>query len=115
MTATTTLAAKVRTALGLPHFPAPRPEYDETDARVLVWSIRELEDVYARTGGTVTAREREYTLYGDITYPAIEVTVTVDLEGLGPVQVFTDWEPAAEVHGLGLSVVQAIGKVPATV
>lgn len=102
------LAAKVRTALGLAGFPAPVAEAGETERRVCVWSVRELQDVFARVGGTVTARSVERTVSDGTTFTAREVTVTVTLPGVGEVQVFTDWDPADEGYGFALPVIRTL-------
>ncbi|WP_030992224.1 hypothetical protein [Streptomyces sp. NRRL S-1813] len=102
------LNAHLRAALGLRHLPAPRPEIDETDTRRCVWSVRELDAVHARTGGTVTARKAERTITDGSPYTVIEVTVTVDVPNVGTVEMFTDWEPATELYGLALPVIRAL-------
>jgi hypothetical protein len=110
------LAAKVRAFLGLPvTYPAPRPDFDETETRVSVWDVRQINDVYTHVGGTVTAREVECTLSDDTTYTVIRVTVTVDLAGVGEVEVFTDWDPTDEAHGFALPVIVDLNRVPAAV
>jgi hypothetical protein len=114
--ASVALAARVRTALGLPAtYPAPRLEFDETETRVSVWDVRQLNDVFAHVGGTVAAAQVECTLSDDTTYTVIRVTVTVDLAGVGAVEVFTDWDPADEAHGFALPVIVALNRVPAAV
>ncbi|MFG2826081.1 hypothetical protein ACGFWI_01140 [Streptomyces sp. NPDC048434] len=102
------LRALVREALGLAGLHVPRPELDETDTRICVWSVRELDDVHARTNGTVTARQVERTTGDGSPYAVIEVTVTVDVPHVGPVEAFTDWEPATEFHGFALPVIRAL-------
>lgn len=84
-------AVKVRTALGLPQYRAPRPDFGESATRVSMWSVRELGAVYARVGGTVTTRQVNRALSDGDTYAATEVTLTVTLPSItGPVEVFTD-------------------------
>ncbi|MEU9498220.1 hypothetical protein [Streptomyces sp. NPDC048196] len=75
----------------------PRIEIGETDTRRRVWSIRELDAVHTHSGGTgtVTARQIDQT--------TIEVTLAV-----GPVQVFTDWEPGEESYAAALPVIRAL-------
>ncbi|MCR8574704.1 hypothetical protein [Streptomyces sp. Isolate_219] len=102
------LSAHLRDALGMRHLPAPRPEIGETDTRRCVWSVRELDDVYAHAGGTVTARQVERTIPDGSPYAVIEVTVTVTVPNVGTVEVFTDWGPAEEPHGLALPVIRAL-------
>lgn len=99
------LAKDICQALGIPYL-APAPH--ENPACLSTWSVRELQDIYARNGGTVTAR---YVTRGGLsdgsTYDVIELLLTVDLGDLGPVVVVTDWDPADEAHGWKLPVVQA--------
>lgn len=105
------LASAVRTALGMPAF-APRMEVGETETRISVWSVRELQDVFARVGGTVTARQVERP-FSCGTFATTEVAITVDLPGLGEVEVFTDWDPADEQYATSLSVIRAAAEVSA--
>jgi hypothetical protein len=53
--AETQLAAQIHRALGFRYI-APTLSPHESATCVTVWSCRELDDVYARVGGTVTAR-----------------------------------------------------------
>ncbi|MFH9248211.1 hypothetical protein ACH4LK_22620 [Streptomyces lydicus] len=106
--------ARLRTVLGLRHLPTPRPELGETDARRCVWDIRELDALYARLGGTVTTRQVERD-YGGGTFSTTEVTLAVPTPDGGTVEVFTDWEPAAEADTLDLPVIRALHPVPVTV
>lgn len=105
------LAAKVCAALGLHHSWKPCPEFGETATRFCVWSVRELQDVYARVGGTVTAQQVERTLSDGDRYTITEVTVTVDIPDVGSVQVFTDWDPADEGYGYDLPVIRTAAAV----
>jgi hypothetical protein len=98
------LAKDIRAALGLPF---RTPNADENAACLSVWSIRELQDVYARNGGTVTARPvTRGGLSDGSTYDVTELVLTIDLGGLGTVTVVTDWDPVDEAHGFALPVVQ---------
>ena len=101
-------AAKVGKALGFRYGWKPRPDFDETVTRVCVWSVRELDTMFARVGGTVTAQQVERTLSDGDTYTVTEVTITVDLPGIGTIEVFTDWDPADEGYGYDLPVIRAI-------
>lgn len=88
--AETELATKVRTALGLPGHGRPIRDAGETAVRVCMWDQVELNTVYERVGGTVTTRTVQRT--GSCsTWEATEITVTLDLPGIGAVEVFTDW------------------------
>lgn len=102
------IAAQVRRALGFRFSGAPKLDLDETATRVSVWCVRTLNDVFARVGGTVTARQAERTLSDGSTYMVTEVTLTTALPEVGEVQAFTDWEPAEEPHGFGLPLIAAI-------
>lgn len=98
------LSAKVRAALGLPGYPSAEHE-GETARRVGMWSQHELNAVYERVGGTVTTRTVQRT-GSTTTWEATEITVTVDLPGIGRVEVFTDWDE--ESGGRDLPLMQAI-------
>jgi hypothetical protein len=98
------LGARVRAALGLPGYPAAEGD-GETARRVSMWSQDELNAVYERVGGTVTARTVKRT--GSCsTWEATEITVTVDLPGIGRVEAFTDWDE--ESGGRDLPLMRAI-------
>lgn len=99
------LSTRVRDALGLRGYGQPRTEEGETARRVLLWSQDELNAVYERVGGTVTARTVRRT-GSDTTWDATEITVTVDLPGIGTVEAFTDWYE--EYGGRDLPLMQAI-------
>ncbi|MFF7142268.1 hypothetical protein ACFZB5_13600 [Streptomyces nodosus] len=85
------LIARVRTGLDLlPHW-RPRPELGETETRILLWSQLELNALYERAGGTVTTAQVEHTSSDGQTWTEEEITVTVDVPGVGPVQAVTGW------------------------
>jgi hypothetical protein len=87
------LIARVRTALGLKHW-RPDAEGGETETRIVMWSQLELNDLYLRVGGTVTSRQ---VACGDRTEE--EITVTVDVPGVGPVEAVTDWYEGLAKYG----------------
>ncbi len=99
------LSAKVRIALGLPGHGKPIREAGETAVRVCMWDQVELNAVYERVGGTVTTRTVQRT-GSTTTWAATEITVTVDLPGIGTVEAFTDWDE--ETGGRDLPLMQAI-------
>lgn len=100
------LFARVRNALGLKsHF---RAADGETPTRFSMWDVEELNAPFTRTGGTVTAQQVERPLSDGRTFSVIEVTITVDLPGIGTVEVFTDWDPSDEPHGFALPVILAL-------
>jgi len=102
------LADRVRKALGR-YVTAVRPDEGETPVRRLVWSIRELDELYTRHGGTVKVRQVERTVSDGGVYAVMEVTVTVTLPGIAwPVEIVTDWDPADEGYGFGLPVIRAL-------
>lgn len=104
----TRLADKVRAALGRYVTATVRPDEGETPIRRLVWSVRELDEIFARVGGVVAIQSVERT-GSDSVYTVMEVTITMTLPGIAwPVQVFTDWDPADELHGIALPVIQAV-------
>lgn len=84
------LIANVRAALGLPHW-QPRPELGETETRILMWSQLELNDLYERVGGTVTTAQVERVSDDGETWAEEEITLTVTVPGIGPVQAITGW------------------------
>jgi uncharacterized membrane protein YidH (DUF202 family) len=101
------LVAKVRTALGLASYGKPRTSLGETATRLVMWSQHELNAVYERVGGTVTTRTVQRSTYGgESTWNATEITLTVNLPGLGTVKVSTDWDE--DSGGRDLPVMQAI-------
>ncbi|WP_019059993.1 hypothetical protein [Streptomyces prunicolor] len=85
------LLAKVRTALGFAGHWKPVPELGESLTRVSVWSQLELNSLYERLGGTVTIRPVQRTYCDSSVVVEEEITVTVLVDGVGPVEVFTDW------------------------
>jgi hypothetical protein len=100
------LAAKIRTALGLPGRRVAT-EDGETPCRVGVWSHLELNAIYERVGGTVTTRTAQRTTHGgETTWNATEITVTADLPGIGAVEIVTDWYE--DYDGRDLPLMQAI-------
>ena len=99
------LSAKVRTALGMPRF-GPARDDNESETRLCMWDQADLNTVYERVGGTVTARTVERSVLHGSTWQATEITVTVDLPGIGHVEVFTDWYE--ETGGRELPLMQAI-------
>lgn len=84
------LIATVRTALGLTHW-RPNANHGETETRIVMWSQLELNDLYEQVGGTVTTRRVERTTSDGATWTDEEITVTVDVPGVGPVEATTDW------------------------
>lgn len=94
--ATKELAAKVRHALGLR---SSRILDGETATSVNVWSQHELNTIYERVGGVVTTRTVQRAWSGG-TFPAIEITITATLPGIGTVQIATDWDEDSEGHDL---------------
>lgn len=105
-----TLVRRVRTALGMPYW-TPRPWLGETETRTILWSQLELNGVYERVGGTVTTRTVQRTTHGgESTWQATEITVTVDLPGIGAVEAVTDWDE--DTGGRDLPLMQAIAPAP---
>ncbi|MFF7901200.1 hypothetical protein ACIO02_34075 [Streptomyces sp. NPDC087568] len=90
--------AAVSSFLGLPHW-RPRPEVGETETRVLMWSQLELNALYERIGGTVTSRQVEHTTSDGRPWTEEEITVTVDVPGVGLVQAVTGWCDTLAKHG----------------
>jgi hypothetical protein len=100
------LSAKVRTALGMPGRHMIEEE-GETARRVGMWSQHELNAVYERVGGTVTTRTVQRSTHGgESTWDATEITVTVDLPGIGTIEIVTDWDE--EYGGRDLPLMRAI-------
>jgi hypothetical protein len=93
------LAAKVGAVLGFRGGCQPREDLGETATRHIVWSQVELNDVFLRVGGTVSTREVERsTSDGSSTWTATEITLTVQVSDVGPVDIVTDIEDDPE-HG----------------
>ena len=91
--------AKVHAALGLKRIASPRAYLGETATYMVVWSQIELNEIFERVGGTVTTREVERsTSDGAATWTATEITLTVQVPDVGPVEVVTDIEDDPE-HG----------------
>ncbi|MFB7589355.1 hypothetical protein [Streptomyces sp. NPDC056169] len=103
-TARTLLATRVRRALGLRG--SLTLQHDETPTRVTVWSLHELQDVYARVGGTVTLTQATRTVSDGTEYTVIETTLTTQLPGLAIAEITTDWDPHTELDGYGLPVIR---------
>ncbi|MFE2710575.1 hypothetical protein ACFXKI_00940 [Streptomyces mirabilis] len=93
------LVAKVGQALGFSRGWKPNAHLGETATRISMWSQIELNTVFERVGGTVTTRQVERsTSDGDSTWTATEITLTVQVPDVGPVEVVTDIEDDPE-HG----------------
>jgi hypothetical protein len=85
------VVAKVGKALGFRTGWKPRAYLGETATRITMWSQVELNTVFERVGGTVTTRQVERsTSDGSATWIATEITLTVDVPEVGPVEVVTD-------------------------
>lgn len=89
---------KVRAALGYPAGWKPRPHLGETATHLTVWSQMELNDLFEQVGGTATTRTVERTASDGTTWTATEITLTVHVPDVGPVDVVTDIEDNPE-HG----------------
>lgn len=101
------LAAKVGEALGFRSGWKPRPGLGETATRITMLTQRELNDVFERVGGTVTTRQVVRSACdGGVTWDAIEITLTVNLPSIGPVEIVTDWDE--ETGGRDLPVIRAV-------
>lgn len=98
--------ATVGKFLGFSNGFMPQPFLGETATCLTMWSQHELNTVYERVGGTVTTRTVERTCSTGSTWKAIEITLTVDVPGVGPVAVSTDWDE--ESGGSDLPLVRAI-------
>lgn len=91
--------AKVLAALGVPSTWRPRAYLGETATYLMVWSQVDLNEIFERVGGTVTTRQVERsTSDGEATWTATEITLTVEVPDVGPVEIVTDIEDDPE-HG----------------
>jgi hypothetical protein len=91
--------AKVRAVLGFSVGWQPDAYLGETATYLTVWSQHELNDLYLRVGGTVTLRQVERsTSDGSSTWTATEITLTIEVPGVGSVEIVTDVEDDPE-HG----------------
>lgn len=98
---------RVRDALGFRNGWTPNTHLGETLTHITAWTQHELNDVYVRTGGTVTTRPVVRTACdGDATWPATEITLTVNVPGVGNVRIVTDWDEPSS--GRDLPIMQAI-------
>src|SRR4051812_15478978 len=89
--------AKVGQALGFRSSWKPNPHLGETATYLTAWSQMELNDLFERVGGTVTTRQVERSASdGSATWTATEVTLTVEVPGVGPVEIVTDIEDDPE-------------------
>lgn len=94
--------ATVGKALGFSDHFMPQPFLGETATSLTMWSQHELNAVYERVGGTVTTRIVERTCSTGSTWKATEITLTVQVDGVGPVTVSTDWNEESGGHDLPL-------------
>jgi hypothetical protein len=92
------LITRVRKALGLLRW-RPNPDHGETETRIVMWSQLELNDLYERVGGTVTIQQVERTSPDGSTWDAEEITVTMDVPGVGPIEATTDWYDGYAKYG----------------
>ena len=89
----------VRVVLGYSAGWRPDAHLGETATHLTVWSQMELNDLFERVGGTVTTRQVERSTFGgESTWTGTEITLTVQVPGVGPVEVVTDIEDDPE-HG----------------
>ncbi|MFC9497700.1 hypothetical protein [Streptomyces sp. NPDC056982] len=93
------VAAKVGLALGWGQYWKPDTFVGETATHILMWSQHELNAVYERVGGTVTSRPVE-RIDDDVPWMATEITLTVDVPGVGSVQLVTGWADGIGGHDL---------------
>ncbi|GGW81116.1 hypothetical protein [Streptomyces griseoloalbus] len=94
---------KVRAALGFTAGWKPQPHLGETATYLTVWSQMELNDLLERVGGTVTMRQVERSASDGATRTATEITLTVQVPGVGPVEIVTDIEDDPE-HGYRIDI-----------
>ncbi|MET7944383.1 hypothetical protein [Streptomyces sp. NPDC005302] len=88
-------ARAIGEALGIPDIErhAPRPELGETPTRLAVWDVLGLRDIHATAGGELTFLQTERTGTDGITRVVVELTLTVHVAEVGPIEAVTDWEP----------------------
>jgi hypothetical protein len=98
--------ATVNRALGFSSRSMPQPFLGETATSLTMWSQHELNTVYERVGGTVTTRIVERTCSTGSTWKATEITLTVEVDDIGPVTISTDWDE--ESGGRDLPLMQVI-------
>ena len=101
------LVAKVGQALGFHPRWKPNTHLGETATHIKMWTQHELNTVYERVGGTVTTRTvQRSTSDGSATWTATEITLTVELPGIGYVELVTDWDE--ETGGRDLPVMSGV-------
>lgn len=89
--------AKVGQALGFRAGWKPNPHLGETATYLTAWSQMELNDLFERVSGTVSTRQVERSASdGSATWTATEITLTVQVPGVGPVEIVTDIEDDPE-------------------
>lgn len=92
-------AAKVAKALGWRTGWKPDAYLGETATHITMWSQMELNTLFLRVGGTVSTRQVERSNSdGAGTWTATEIKLTVQVPGVGPVEIVTDIEDDPE-HG----------------
>lgn len=89
---------KVRAALGFRVGWKPNVHLGETATYLTVWSQMELDDLFGRVGGSVATRQVVRSIDGAEPWKATEITLTVQVLGVGAVEVVTDIEDDPE-HG----------------
>lgn len=94
------LAAKVGKALGLYSGWQPRRDLGETATDFSVWSQVELNTLFELVGGTVTTGRVERRTTGCDPWMATELRLTVDVPGVGPVQIWTELDDESEDYPL---------------
>ena len=88
---------RVHAALGFKRIASPRAYLGETATRMQVWSQVELNEIFERVGGSVASRQVERsTSDGSATWTATELTLTMQVDGVGPVEIVTDIEDDPE-------------------
>ena len=89
--------AKVGQTFGFRAGWKPNPHLGETATYLTAWSQMELDEIFERVGGTVTSRQVERSASdGSATWTATEITLTVQVPGVGPVEIVTDIEDDPE-------------------
>lgn len=96
-------AARARTALDLPTA-SVRPELGETATRIIVWSLRELDEIALRHPGRISRSQVTRTLSDGTAYETVQVTLAVRHDDfINPIEVVTDWDEGFDPAGLSVA------------
>ena len=101
------LAVTVGQVLGFRAGWKPNAHLGETATHITAWTQHELNTVFERVGGTVTTRQVERSTSDELFWwTATEITLTIEVPGVGYVELVTDWDD--ESGGRDLPVMRCV-------